>query len=165
MPDSIYCIENRIFPQLLELSGIGPQDELQKFNIPVVVNSTEVGRNLADHPLLSLYYVNSTNTFDDVLRNSTLEGQWLEQWDANRTGLMVNPVVGNSGAFVKSPPELFNGFDPSTGRGSGNTQLIFYNGYASLGPLPQPATGNFLSVVIAVVPPTSRKHLRRNLPL
>ncbi|KAF9267060.1 alcohol oxidase [Marasmius fiardii PR-910] len=144
-------------PQLLQLSGIGPQDELEKFNIPVLVNSTHVGKNLADHPLLSVYYnVNSTNTFDDALRNKTLEGEWLEQWDTNKTGLMVNPVAGNSVAFIKNPPELFNGFDPSTGPGSGNLEMIFYNGYGSLGPLPQPATGNFMSVIIGVVSPTSR---------
>jgi choline dehydrogenase len=33
-------------PQLLKLSGIGPKDELEKFNIPVVVNLPGVGTNL-----------------------------------------------------------------------------------------------------------------------
>lgn len=40
-------------PQLLSLSGIGPQDELEALNITTVLNNTAVGQNLIDH--LSLY--------------------------------------------------------------------------------------------------------------
>jgi choline dehydrogenase len=36
-------------PQLLKLSGIGPRDELSKFNIPVKVDLPGVGTNLQDH--------------------------------------------------------------------------------------------------------------------
>jgi len=35
-------------PQLLMVSGIGPQETLDKFNIPVVVNSEGVGQNMWD---------------------------------------------------------------------------------------------------------------------
>jgi len=37
-------------PQLLLLSGVGPEDHLRSFGIPVVHNSPGVGRNLRDHP-------------------------------------------------------------------------------------------------------------------
>ena len=36
-------------PQILQLSGIGPEKLLKKFNIPVIVNSKYVGKNLQDH--------------------------------------------------------------------------------------------------------------------
>ncbi|KND88801.1 Oxygen-dependent choline dehydrogenase [Tolypocladium ophioglossoides CBS 100239] len=36
-------------PQILMLSGIGPAEELNKFNIPVVVDLPGVGKNLQDH--------------------------------------------------------------------------------------------------------------------
>jgi choline dehydrogenase len=36
-------------PQILMLSGIGPQEHLNKFNLPVVVNLEGVGQNLQDH--------------------------------------------------------------------------------------------------------------------
>ncbi|KAF2707170.1 GMC oxidoreductase [Pleomassaria siparia CBS 279.74] len=36
-------------PQLLMLSGIGPAEELKKYNIPTVANLPMVGRNLQDH--------------------------------------------------------------------------------------------------------------------
>ena len=37
-------------PQLLMLSGIGPEDELKRHGIPVRLSLPAVGRNLADHP-------------------------------------------------------------------------------------------------------------------
>lgn len=42
-------------PQLLLLSGIGPAEQLDKFQIPVVSNLLEVGKNLFDHILLPVY--------------------------------------------------------------------------------------------------------------
>lgn len=36
-------------PQILMLSGLGPQEELKKFQIPVVQHLPMVGRNLQDH--------------------------------------------------------------------------------------------------------------------
>ncbi|KAF7531169.1 hypothetical protein G7054_g9137 [Neopestalotiopsis clavispora] len=44
-------------PQLLKLSGIGPKDELDSFDIPVVVDLQGVGTNLKDHievPIISI---------------------------------------------------------------------------------------------------------------
>jgi choline dehydrogenase-like flavoprotein len=39
-------------PQLLQLSGIGPAEGLEKFGINVKMDSPEVGRNMADHILM-----------------------------------------------------------------------------------------------------------------
>ncbi|KAF2474150.1 alcohol oxidase [Lindgomyces ingoldianus] len=36
-------------PQILLLSGIGPKAQLKKFDIPVIVDNPDVGRNLADN--------------------------------------------------------------------------------------------------------------------
>ncbi|KAJ5894500.1 hypothetical protein N7495_006191 [Penicillium taxi] len=41
-------------PQLLELSGIGNKDLLQKHGIPVIIENPAVGENLQDHALTSL---------------------------------------------------------------------------------------------------------------
>jgi choline dehydrogenase len=43
-------------PQLLMLSGIGPADHLSRFEIPVVVDAPEVGRNLQNHPCYALRF-------------------------------------------------------------------------------------------------------------
>ena len=41
-------------PQLLMLSGIGPESQLQSLGIPVVKNLPGVGQNLRDHPLVAV---------------------------------------------------------------------------------------------------------------
>jgi choline dehydrogenase len=45
-------------PQLLMLSGIGPREELEKHDIPVLVDLPGVGQNLTDHLACgAVYYV------------------------------------------------------------------------------------------------------------
>lgn len=41
-------------PQILMLSGVGPEAHLQHLNIPVVLNSQAVGKNLKDHVAVKL---------------------------------------------------------------------------------------------------------------
>lgn len=43
-------------PQILMLSGIGPENELKKHEIPVQYNNAAVGQNLLDHVLVPLYF-------------------------------------------------------------------------------------------------------------
>lgn len=43
-------------PKLLQLSGIGPTDVLQHAGVPVLVANEAVGRNLADHVMLSVSF-------------------------------------------------------------------------------------------------------------
>lgn len=43
-------------PQILMLSGIGPVDELEKFDIPLVKSSSGVGLNHMEHPAIWLRY-------------------------------------------------------------------------------------------------------------
>ena len=41
-------------PHLLMLSGVGPADQLSKFNIPVIHDSPNVGQNFSDHASISV---------------------------------------------------------------------------------------------------------------
>ncbi len=43
-------------PKLLKVSGVGPGEELEKFGIPVVVDSPGIGENLQDHPSVCVFY-------------------------------------------------------------------------------------------------------------
>jgi choline dehydrogenase len=60
-------------PHLLQLSGIGPADELRRHGIPVAVDLPGVGANLSDHALGALVYEAAkpfppgTNNHADVL--------------------------------------------------------------------------------------------------
>ncbi|KAF5343031.1 hypothetical protein D9758_011161 [Tetrapyrgos nigripes] len=146
--------------QLLMLSGVGPKEELEKRHIPVVVDSPDVGKHLVDHPLLANYFVvNSNTSFERVLRNGSIAEDLLGQWEANRTGLMVDPAAGNTAAFLKNPADLFPKFDPSSGPKSANIEMIFCNGFEPLGPTSLPSNGSFMTVITAVVSPTSRMNL------
>ncbi|HET7669215.1 MAG TPA: GMC family oxidoreductase N-terminal domain-containing protein [Burkholderiales bacterium] len=66
-------------PQLLQLSGIGPGEVLQRHGIPVVAELPGVGANLQDHLALRLLYkCTKPVTTNDDLRNV---------WRKARTGL------------------------------------------------------------------------------
>jgi choline dehydrogenase len=57
-------------PQILELSGIGNADILQKFGVPVAHHLPGVGENLRDHPNVRLTFECAKPiTINDVLRN------------------------------------------------------------------------------------------------
>jgi choline dehydrogenase len=43
-------------PKLLMLSGVGPTDDLHRLGIPVVADSPYVGKNLQEHPYLSMIF-------------------------------------------------------------------------------------------------------------
>ena len=43
-------------PQLLLLSGVGPADDLRRFDIPLVIDLPGVGKNLQDHLLTAVAY-------------------------------------------------------------------------------------------------------------
>lgn len=55
-------------PQLLQLSGIGPGDVLQRHAIPVLNDVANVGRNLKDHLGSDLYYRALVPTLNQQLR-------------------------------------------------------------------------------------------------
>jgi choline dehydrogenase len=62
-------------PQLLMLSGIGPANDLERLGLPVVRNLPGVGKNLQDHPMVSVGYLctqpvslDGAETFANLLR-------------------------------------------------------------------------------------------------
>jgi choline dehydrogenase-like flavoprotein len=100
------------------LSGIGSREIIEAVGIKHLVDLPDVGKNLKDHPIVANYWiVNSNNTFDDVLRNSTIFDADISQWVQNKTGLMsASPV--NSFGFIRLPDNstiLSNLTDPSAG--------------------------------------------------
>ncbi|KAL5045597.1 hypothetical protein BDW71DRAFT_214932 [Aspergillus fruticulosus] len=74
-------------PQLLKLSGIGPEEELQRFDIPTVANLPGVGTNLQDNYETHVLYRSPRDI--SVLAASLLGAAgdpFLRQWVTQGTG-------------------------------------------------------------------------------
>ncbi len=88
-------------PQLLQLSGIGPGDLLQRHGITPILAQAQVGANLQDHLAMSYYFKATEPTLNNVL--STL-------WGKLRAGLQYVSTLGGPlsisvnqcGGFVRS---------------------------------------------------------------
>ncbi|KAJ7192739.1 aryl-alcohol-oxidase from pleurotus Eryingii [Mycena pura] len=127
-------------PTILMHSGIGNTNELAEVGIKPLHNLPSVGKNLTDHPLLTLLYnVDTTDTPDDILRNSTLAEPFERRWNETRTG------------------PLSSTHDPAAGPNSAHYEIIIGDGAGN-----PPPTGHFLALTIAVVAPTSTGSLTLN---
>lgn len=88
-------------PQLLQLSGVGPGELLQRLGIPIVLAQGQVGANLQDHLAMSYYYQATEPTLNNVLSSA---------WGKLRVGLqyvatLKGPLsisVNQCGGFVRS---------------------------------------------------------------
>lgn len=84
-------------PQILKLSGVGPADELKKFDIPVIADLPGVGTNLQDHYEISVQGNPAENftAFDGCTFSLfTDEDPCLDRWRA--------PVDGDHGIYSSS---------------------------------------------------------------
>jgi choline dehydrogenase len=86
-------------PQLLMVSGIGPEETLRKHNIPVVAARPGVGQNMWDHVLVGVSYEANLPT-TAVLQNQTLAAELESQYLANATGLLASQNADYLGEFV-----------------------------------------------------------------
>ncbi|KAG6902090.1 hypothetical protein C0995_004441 [Termitomyces sp. Mi166 len=143
-------------PHILLNSGIGNSSTLSLLGIKPLVHLPSVGQNLSDHPLVTNeWLVNSTDTLDTLNRNSTLMEEALRQWNKTRTGPLVVNIFNNLGWIrLPSNASIFSQFqDPSAGPHTAHFELIFTNGLTHP---PVPESGNFLSVITAMLCPLSR---------
>ncbi|KAF5374351.1 hypothetical protein D9758_004734 [Tetrapyrgos nigripes] len=141
--------------QILLLSGIGPKEDLGSSN--TIVDSPQVGKNVKEHPLLSIFWSISSNaSYDDALRNSTIQATDINQWSATKGGLFSATPVNVLG-FLRLPETFFNASqpDPSSGSKSPNTEIIFVDGFVPSDTNPLPSTGHFMSIICALLSPTS----------
>lgn len=84
-------------PQILKLSGVGPADELEQFNIPVIADLPGVGTNLQDHYESAV----SAKVPKDwpALKGCTFQANGthdpcLDKWE--------NPVLGDRGTYASA---------------------------------------------------------------
>jgi choline dehydrogenase len=92
-------------PQLLQLSGVGPGDQLRALGIPVVLDSPAVGRHLQDHLCIDHLYRARQPTLNEQLR------PWHGKLAAGLRYLLTRrgPLalsVNQAGGLVRSRPGL-----------------------------------------------------------
>ncbi len=94
-------------PQLLMLSGVGPDSELQRHGIKVVHALPGVGKNLQDHidHVQTWRTSSSSPTFGVSLRGTVALIKAMFQWKSKRTG-MISSSIAESGAFFRSSPDV-----------------------------------------------------------
>ena len=91
-------------PQLLQLSGIGPQNELQSHSIAVRHNLEGVGHNLQDHlQIRTIYQVDNTVTLNERARTPWGMAMMGLEYFLKKTGPLTMPP-SQLGAFAKSDP-------------------------------------------------------------
>ncbi|KAJ5126675.1 Glucose-methanol-choline oxidoreductase [Penicillium atrosanguineum] len=96
-------------PAVLLRSGIGPKDELAKHNIPCLVSSPGVGRNLMDHLIVFMFYETEkpglTNDHH-VYHGDNFDKTYLE-WKEKKSGFLSTFPFG-SFAFARMDERLAN---------------------------------------------------------
>jgi choline dehydrogenase-like flavoprotein len=77
-------------PKILMLSGIGPADELCKFDIPVL-HDLPVGRNMHDHHHVFLTWERAEHTTDrkNFFRSKEAQAAARAQWEKDQTGKLA----------------------------------------------------------------------------
>ncbi len=89
-------------PQILQLSGIGPANLLQKYGITTMVNLPGVGQNLQDHlQIRSVYKVEGVNTLNTLSNSFWGKAKIGMEYAFKRSGPM-SMAPSQLGAFTRS---------------------------------------------------------------
>ena len=88
-------------PQLLQLSGVGPAELLQRHGIPVLQAQNQVGANLQDHLAMSYYYRATEATLNNVLGSFRGRLRVGLQYLTSLSG-PLSISVNQCGGFVRS---------------------------------------------------------------
>ncbi|MEP7144019.1 MAG: GMC family oxidoreductase N-terminal domain-containing protein [Ferruginibacter sp.] len=91
-------------PQVLMLSGIGDEKELEKYDIGVKLHLPGVGKNLQDHVWSGVSGASNIPTGNSVLRPVNMAKALLQHLFFKRGPLGNSPLEAN--AFLKSDPSL-----------------------------------------------------------
>ncbi|KAF3039632.1 hypothetical protein E8E11_006188 [Didymella keratinophila] len=81
-------------PQLLMVSGVGPADQLNKYNIPIVADRRSVGKNMQDHIFFGPTYRYKTERFTRLANDLFHVGsQFAFDYSIFKRGPLTNPSV------------------------------------------------------------------------
>lgn len=85
-------------PKLLMVSGIGPDAELSKHDIPKIVSSPHVGQNLLDHPIMPhVFRLKDGVGLDRFTRPGQLHEEAVSTWNKDHGGPMSSGLLELAG--------------------------------------------------------------------
>ncbi|ORY69602.1 glucose-methanol-choline oxidoreductase [Pseudomassariella vexata] len=91
-------------PQLLQASGVGPADVLNRFSIPIVADRPGVGQNMQDHIVYGITRRVNTQTASSFQDSAVLAEQ-TDLFLNEAAGMLTNPLTDVL-AWEKIPPNL-----------------------------------------------------------
>lgn len=91
-------------PKLLLLSGIGPREELEKQNIPVVQDNPAVGKNLQDHLWLEIVTVQKPGRHHrtSYINSPAAMEEARAEWMKSKSGPLADYFLPQMVAYLKS---------------------------------------------------------------
>lgn len=102
-------------PQLLKVSGIGPKEELKKFEIEVLKDLPAVGENLKDHVWTGTSDFSKVNGLNNVIKKSGFVSS-LIQYFRKKESLLNHSIIETTSFFKSSEdqkvPDLQLHFSP-----------------------------------------------------
>ncbi|XP_069679705.1 glucose dehydrogenase [FAD, quinone]-like isoform X2 [Periplaneta americana] len=83
-------------PQILMLSGIGPQDHLQEMGVNPIIQNLSVGENLQDHIIFygSVFNIRDSNVCE-LSKNQDLYYNFLTKRSGMLTNIVATAITGN----------------------------------------------------------------------
>jgi choline dehydrogenase len=102
-------------PRILMLSGVGPAEELQKLGIKTSINLPGVGKNLQDHPLVSITYEAMEPLGQLTYNGGGSNLYWKSTPNLAKSDLMLVPIqvgvaTNEIGEKYPVPPNAFSVF-------------------------------------------------------
>ena len=92
-------------PKLLQLSGIGPREILEKNHIPISIPLEGVGKNLQDHVNVSLQYETNIDSLNNELGSPIRRLFHGFRWILTKKG-PLSLSINQAGGFIRSKPNL-----------------------------------------------------------
>jgi choline dehydrogenase len=148
-------------PQLLMVSGVGPQSTLQQHNISTIIDRPGVGSNMWDHVLFPVMYEVDLETQQGLV-NTTFANEAAIQYNKNATGILTNPGSDYLG-WEKLPEKNFAALSNTTQQALSAFPADWPNFEFLLSSFPPIMKGvnvsdsaQYASVQIALITPLSR---------
>ncbi|OSX63205.1 hypothetical protein POSPLADRAFT_1045608 [Postia placenta MAD-698-R-SB12] len=96
-------------PVILERSGIGGAERLEKLGVDMVADLPGVGENYQDHPVVFTQYFagDEADTLDGLMQGKLDElHRWTEQWAKDGTGMLASNGIEAGSQLRLTPEEL-----------------------------------------------------------